>query len=715
MKYNFNLSYSAYSTWKSSPLQFYFQYIKKAKPIDKVYQCYGDAGTVVHSMIQSFIENSNKDFDTVWQLYKLTEQLDMKGYPLLKDSYKKMYDNGIIFFTKEYFNKSNKFSCEYKLEKEIYDISCKGFVDVVVNDGENITFLDWKTNSKNSYEMHKDQRLFYSWLLWKISNIIPKCRWIYLRNNNVHEDMFSLKEIMKFDFEIQNFLRFIDDADDDINKYVAGNWKNPFNSYYALCAEEVNRRENMQNKIITLNIKGNFVFFEGDVDDKFLLGVDFATKFDLPDKYFMQEAVKKRGGLIDLSDVGTVHLLNTKFKCFPVGLLKKVKQLVKEFNEYYDTKIVLKIVDSRDKNIMNQKFGLMPYKLQTNKVLRPYQKEAVDIFMKEKTGIINVPTGGGKTLIAAEILRQVDGKVLWIIDRNELLKQTKEELESLIDIKCGIIAGGIVEFQNVTLATVQSLNSKLDKLKSYFYTVNFVVVDEYHKSAAATYQKVFAKLPNNMYRLGLTATVGRDDGKEPILYSILGDVIYKISTQELIGLDHLTRPIIYFIKMPEEIIKQEYVDDYHCNIVENDERNQRIVDCCKDKNKILILTKIVDHGKKLKSMIPSSRFIHGSLDKITRENDMDWFRKTKSGVLIMTLSIGAEGLDIPDLDIIINAAANRGDVKSVQVLGRVLRTFEGKKDALYIDFVDGGFHTYKHSLKRMQIFKNKSHDVEVIE
>ena len=87
------------------------------------------------------------------------------------------------------------------------------------------------------------------------------------------------------------------------------------------------------------------------------------------------------------------------------------------------------------------------------------------------------------------------------------------------------------------------------------------------------------------------------------------------------------------------------------------------------------------------------------------------FKACKSGILIMTQSIAAEGLDIPDLDIIINAAANKGDVKSIQVLGRVLRIFGGKSEAKYIDFVDAGYHTSGHSLQRMEAFRKQGHTV----
>ena len=350
------------------------------------------------------------------------------------------------------------------------------------------------------------------------------------------------------------------------------------------------------------------------------------------------------------------------------------------------------------------------------KQIRKYQSEAVKVFMDKKQGIINIPTGSGKTLIAAEIIRQADTKTLWIIDRKELLQQTKKVLHELLEIPIGEISGDLFDIQDITIATVQSLNSRLFELLEYLYTISFVCIDEYHKSAAETYQKVFAKLPNTKYRLGLTATAQRSDGKTPILFSVLGEIIVKITTEELVKLGYLVKPEIRFYNLSGcDYFSTTYIEDYANNIVHNIERNKlivKLVDKYKDK-KILILTKSIPHGKILNKEIPGSAHIHGKARN--REQNMQDFRDNKIRCMVMTVSIGAEGLDIPDLDIIINAGANKNDVKSIQVLGRVLRIFKNKDSALYIDFLDIGRHTRKHSEARIAAFKSEGHEVRVVE
>ena len=715
----FNLSYSAWSLYKQSQLQFYFQYIEKAEPTNIAIQVYGNAGNVVHSALEDYVDGK-ETFDYHWKKYKIDEMKGFNGVKLSFDKYKELYLNGCNIID-QYLKENTKLIVEEKFESQIYGINIKGFIDLqVIFEEENIhMFIDWKTNSKNTAEMHKDQRLFYVWYHWKTTGKIALPAWIYLKDYKVHGNLFTEEELIDFDNKIKNFVSEIQAKGFDINNYEIGDWKNPFNTYYNLCAEEVEKRINKNE--IKLVIKGHFVFFNSPIHPLLEQGLDFATKFDLKEKHFMQEKAREYNkGIIDIEDIGTIHLYNKKFKCFPIGLLPKILKIIDEYAIYYKKNISVSVEDNRDGNVMNQKlnnFSTQINNIITKDKLRDYQLEAVEKFLEKETGIIQIATGGGKTFTAGELIRTIDGKTLWIIDRKELLEQTKESLEKQLGIEIGIISGRKFDIKDITIATVQSLNSKLTKIQDYLYTVNFVIVDEFHKSAAESYQKVFAKLPNTKYKLGLTATPTRDDGKEPILKSILGEVIYKKTTQDLINSGFLVKPELNFIDLDVKHDKfDEYHEEYDVTITKCNIRNNEILKIINDNpdKKIMILTKNIDHGRYLKDQIPDSVHIEGSLSSKLRTQFYDNFTKSKLKVAIFTISIAAEGLDIPDLDIVINGAANSGVVKSVQILGRVLRKAEGKDKAVYYDFVDKGKWTNKHSKNRMKAFKKEGHEVKVI-
>jgi len=718
---HFNFSYSAYDTYCKSQLWFYFSKIAKAKPSGKGFTIYGDVGNVVHNAVEDYIKTDTNTFYEHWLKYDIDNQKTINGRKLEQAKYYKMYEwlcDTFITLDKHLWKKS---VAEYKLSLNLFGMNFKGYVDFYVeNTDGSIIIFDWKTNGTYNYKMHRKQRLVYSWMLWKMKGVIPLCKWVYASGQSIIRDKFTVEELKDFELEIIVFIKDIQKKGFDVNNYEVGSYKNPFNQYYDLCKEQEQKRLDKPNQTITMNIRGNFVFFEGVVPDILKQGIDLRTRFDLPDKYFMQQAVRKRArGVVNIQDVGTVHLFNSRYNCFPIGLLDKITLVIQEYAKYYKKDVTVRLIDSRDKDVMEQKLNWAADELNTTKVLRHYQNEAVQTFLTKKSGIIQLPCGAGKTFTAAEIIRQIDGKTLWICDRKELSEQTKEVLEELLNVEVGVISGTLVDLDKpVTIATIQSLNSKLPSLLHYLSTVNMVVVDEMHKSAAESYQKVFAKLPNTKYRLGLSATSFRDDGKTPILHSILGDVIYKVTTQELIKQGFLVSPDIRFINMGFNFFdgKQTYPEDYKQNIVENAKRNDKIVDICLkyvDK-KILILTKSVDHGKRLNLLIPGSKHIHGKLNDVKRGEYMAYFRESSSPVLIMTLSIGAEGLDIPDLGVIINASGNKGDVKSIQVLGRVLRLFKGKGEALYYDFLDSGCHTKGHSEARMAVFKEQGHNVQIV-
>lgn len=718
----FNLSYSALSVFKQSPLQFYFAYLSDEEQTNEGMPVYGKAGNAVHEAIEHYIETKEKDLKKFWDKFEVDNFKGFNNSSLKIDSYQEMFENGTKYVDSilSVFE-DPVITPEKKIEAVIYGIKVKAFIDLEIRHNGAITIKDWKTNSKNDHAMHKDQRLFYSWLYWKTENIIPECVWIYLKDNSLQEDNFSIEELEEFDSKIKYMITDLKERGFDISKYEPGEWKGPFNNYYNLCLDEVNKRINSNNPVINLEIKGNFVFITGPVDPVLESGLDFATKFDLPSKKHMQRVMAEKGkGFIDLNEIGTIHLYNKNYKCFPIGLMDKVMKIINDYGQYYNKQLSINLVDHRDGNIMNQKlYDDIPQTVNPN--LRDYQQAAIHEFIKKETGIIQIATGGGKTWTAAEIIKIVAGRTLWIIDRKELLQQTKEALEKQIGTKIGVISGKTVDIQPITIATVQSLNSKLYDLIKYLYSVNFVVVDEFHKSAAETYQKVFAKLPNTKYRLGLTATPQRDDGKDPILFSILGGIIYKIETEELINLGYLVKPKIKFYQFPSNLIPyKSYQEEYAESIARCPFRNSTIagiVEEYKDK-KIMILTKQVDHGAELQKILGEAGFdnahIHGSINEDFRKEIYKKFVKSELKILILTISIGAEGLDIPDLDVIINAAANAGDVKSIQILGRVLRTFQNKDDAYYIDFLDGGKYTYKHSMARMKVLKEQGHDITVI-
>ena len=90
------------------------------------------------------------------------------------------------------------------------------------------------------------------------------------------------------------------------------------------------------------------------------------------------------------------------------------------------------------------------------------------------------------------------------------------------------------------------------------------------------------------------------------------------------------------------------------------------------------------------------------------------FLNNKFKCLVITQSKGSEGLDIPDLDMVINAAGNKSNIATEQSGSRSLTMIKGKNTGYIIDFIDGGKYTKKHSRERIETYGNMGFEVEVI-
>ena len=260
--------------------------------------------------------------------------------------------------------------------------------------------------------------------------------------------------------------------------------------------------------------------------------------------------------------------------------------------------------------------------------------------------------------------------------------------------------------------------------------MNGIIAHNCHKAAAKSYYDIANYLKNAKYRLGLSATPYRDDGNDMFINATVGYPLYQLDAKKLIDIGYLTKPQVYFFSdymMPSEERAltleakkhlgpkdQQYHTFYRFLICRNKKRNDAIknlVDMHKDE-RILIMVKLIEHGELLKDTIPGSRYLHGSMKKSERDTILQEFENGDFNVLISTISIMAEGIDIPSLAVIINASSNKGSVKTIQMLGRVLRILDGKERAVYYDFLDNAKYFRMSSHARMDKIASDGHDVQ---
>jgi len=704
-------SFSQNTMFEKCQLCWYYKYIKKIPVIDDM--CYANAGSVMHKILEKHynnkeisLENLKNEFELLWKKYKLDES----KIKLKKDEYWLMVINGINL-------KKDITSTELK----IFYPDVVGYIDAV--DTTEDELIDWKSSTRRpeNEEEYTKQLKFYSYLYYRKFNRLPKKVTVYYLKYNGSKGELSFQPTEKDVKEMdtwQETTRF------NMSRIRDGDVKpKRCESCFMFCPYENFCAQQKENKLkYTLHIIGNNIQIDGPISNLLHAGLQKKFSYELKNAYFMKKA--------NPNVRTTVEFWNYRKRIIPLGFMSGLQKTLNDYAEHTKKEIEINIIDNREFN--NDKID-MPEKFLNNVELRDYQLEAVDEFIKNKIGILQIGTGGGKTEIAIECIRRLGVRTLFIVDKKELMKQTKERMEKALGIKIGQLGSGVRDLQPVTVATVQTIikNIRDVEIISYLRSIRLCIFDETHKVAARSYVKISRQLIGSEYRLGISGTAFRDDGNDMMINAVAGYTVFDLSSKKLIENDWLMRPTIYFIdeymdKGDAEDLAQScktglinesevYSDFYNAFIVKNQNRNNLILDIVKKHSdkKILVIVKLIEHGNMLEEMLPESKYLHGSTNKKEREEMFKDFVDGKLNVLISTISIFAEGIDIPSLDMVINAAANKGDVKTIQVLGRILRKMDGKEKALYIDFMD--YHNFFRgaSLARRKALISEGHKVEV--
>jgi superfamily II DNA or RNA helicase len=178
--------------------------------------------------------------------------------------------------------------------------------------------------------------------------------------------------------------------------------------------------------------------------------------------------------------------------------------------------------------------------------LRPYQKTAIDDCIKEDWGVLQAPTGSGKTAMAIAIIAERKQPALIICHTKELLNQWIERIETFLGIpkeEIGIIGGGNKKIGNkITVSLVQSLYKCAEDIAPH---IGFLIVDECHRCPSRTFTEAVMAF-DCKFMLGLSATPYRRDGLTDMIHWYLGDTLHTVNADELVEDGHLCRAEVHY-------------------------------------------------------------------------------------------------------------------------------------------------------------------------
>jgi superfamily II DNA or RNA helicase len=331
--------------------------------------------------------------------------------------------------------------------------------------------------------------------------------------------------------------------------------------------------------------------------------------------------------------------------------------------------------------------------------LRPYQNQlANDIRAAFGSGanrpLAVSPTGSGKTVLFSYITSQVlkrGSRVIIVAHRREILDQISATLKR-VGVPHGFIqAGKSASIQPAMVASIQTLARRLDTVPA----PDLVIIDEAHHSVSKSYVQMFAAWPTAKF-IGVTATPERLDGKG--LGAMFDRMVMGPSVQWLIDNGFLAQPVYY---APREVVDLSQVHtvagDFDRSEAEEIVDTPRItgdavthyVRFCNRQRAVAFCISVA-HAQHVADTFNScgipSASIDGTLDPEVRKQRVEDL--TAGKILVLTsCELISEGFDLPAVNAAILLRPTHSLSMHLQQVGRALRPYPGKTNAIILDHV----------------------------
>lgn len=461
--------------------------------------------------------------------------------------------------------------------------------------------------------------------------------------------------------------------------------------------------------MITLIVDNRYVVVKG-ADRHTRRAIEAITSYKVAGAHFSQ-AYKQHWW------DGREHLMKLSKKLgyiFPTGLLKSVLIELKKRRRMYrlinNKRLQRKLVD----------YAWNP----SLPPMRDYQMQAVHAAKKLERGILKLPTRSGKTRIAARIIYELKSTALFLVPSVLLLEQAQESLRTALQTDVGIIGDSQWFECDVTVATNQTLSiarkGKNPKFKRMVLRYDAVFFDECHHLVSDEWHQTMLAF-NAPFKYGLSATAFLDHDAEVErgviwLAACCGDVIIDVSTTKLIEAGYLMRPTIeiYPVNHPDLSNKRWSKSLQNEALYANEYRNNLISLLAIENSKklrVLIITNRLNQVKILKNLIsnkhpeiPMATLI-GDHKTSAKKQTVEKFVKGEVKILIST--VFKEGVDVPEVECVINAEGGV-DLKNTLQRMRNLTPAAGKTEAKFIDFADmTNPYFAKHSVARLNAYRSE--------
>ena len=331
--------------------------------------------------------------------------------------------------------------------------------------------------------------------------------------------------------------------------------------------------------------------------------------------------------------------------------------------------------------------------------LRDYQQKAVNAFSTGGSGVVVLPCGAGKTIVGAGAMAAVGAKTLILVTNAVSARQWRDELlkrTSLDEDDIGEYSGQVKEVKPVTIATYQILTSKRRGEYAHLSLLNaqdwgLIVYDEVHLLPAPVF-KLTAELQARR-RIGLTATLVREDGREGDVFSLIGPKRYDAPWKDIEAQGFIAPAACFEVRV--ELPESERFD----YSVAEDQDRYRIASSSSSKQtvarrilerhegeSVLVIGQYIDQLESFAEAL-NADLITGQTPVDERERLFGEFRRGEIKLLIVS-KVANFSVDLPDASVAIQISGSFGSrQEEAQRLGRLLRPKSNGQTASFYTLV----------------------------
>ncbi|MDO7883418.1 DNA repair helicase XPB [Salinibacterium soli] len=331
--------------------------------------------------------------------------------------------------------------------------------------------------------------------------------------------------------------------------------------------------------------------------------------------------------------------------------------------------------------------------------LRPYQHQAIDNFSAHGSGVVVLPCGAGKTLVGLGAMAAQGATTLILVTNTVSARQWKAEIlkrTTLTDEEVGEYSGQTKEIRPVTIATYQILTAKRKGEYAHLALLDaldwgLVIYDEVHLLPAPVF-KLTAELQARR-RLGLTATLVREDGREGDVFSLIGPKRFDAPWKEIEAQGFISPASCFEVRVDlPEGERLEYAasaDDERYRLAATAPAKLSVVKqlvAKHDGERILVIGQYLDQIDELADALGAPA-LTGSTPVAERERLYQEFRDGVTKVLVVS-KVANFSVDLPEATVAIQVSGSFGSrQEEAQRLGRLLRPKESGLPANFYTLV----------------------------